>query len=113
MSEERGHSSSLAAADRREEGDFVAGVELRTPGGKFLIAGSHHGRAIFGELGNAPGIKSKELLDGESIRKVQGFLGLADDIFQAAKKQHLHADGLSDRRHRRIVARAGASSQPE
>ena len=34
----RGHQFSLAAAYWRKEGDFVAGIEGRTPGGEFPIA---------------------------------------------------------------------------
>jgi hypothetical protein len=31
---------------------------------------------------------------------------VADDIFQATKEKHFHANALGDRRHKRIVARA-------
>lgn len=50
-----GHGSALAAAHGRKEGDFVAGMERRVPGGEFLVAGSDEGRAEFCELGTPGG----------------------------------------------------------
>jgi hypothetical protein len=104
---------NLAAAHGREKGHFVAGVEHRVPLGKFLISGSHDRRAIFGKVRDALGIKREELLDGRSIREVNGFLGLPNHIFQAAEEKDLHTDSLGDRRHKRIVSRAARSSQSD
>jgi len=82
-------------------------VKRRVPSRKFLIARGHDGGAVLGEFGNALGIERKELLNREGVSKVEGFLGAADDIFQAAEEQDFHANGLRDRRHKRIVAREG------
>jgi len=97
---------NLAAAHRREKSDFVARVEYRVPRSKFLIARSHDRRAILSEFRSAGGIHSKELFDGHGVREVEGFLGVPDNIFQAAEKQDLHTHSLGDRGHSKIVTRA-------
>jgi len=92
--EGRGHGDGSAAAHGRKEGHFVAGAKRSVPGSKFLIAGSDHGRAVFCEFGNARRIESEEFLDGGGVGEIEELLGMAKDIFQAAKEQDLHADGL-------------------
>jgi hypothetical protein len=92
--ERRGHGDGSAAADGRKEGYFVAGAERSVPGSKFLIAGSDHGRTVFCKFGNARGVESEEFLDGGGVGEIEGFLLVADYIFQAAKEQDLHAGDL-------------------
>lgn len=94
MIEGRSQDLNLAAADRREESDFVARMEQGVPSCKLLISGSDDGRAIFGHLGNTLRIKSKELFDRGSIVNVQRFFRLADNIFQSPEEQYLDAYGL-------------------
>lgn len=84
----------LATAYWRKERNFVAGMERSIPGSEFLVARSDNGGAILGKRRNALGIESKELLDGGGVRKLKGFFGLPDDVFQTAKEQNLHSDGL-------------------
>lgn len=107
------HGTRLTAADGREEGDFVAGVKRRVPRCELLIAGGDHGGAIFGELGNARRVEGEELLDGGSIGDFDRFLGMADDILQAAEEEDLNAQDLRDSGHKQIVSRAECCSQPE
>jgi hypothetical protein len=76
-----------AAAHGREEGDFVTGVESRVPGGEFLIAGGDQGGAKFCELRVARGVESEELFDGGGIGRGEGFLGVADDFFEATEEE--------------------------
>lgn len=104
---------NLAAAYRREESNFVAGMQQGVPCSKLLIARCHHGRAVFGQLGNALRIEPKELLDRGSLVEVKRPLGLADNVFQAAEEKDFDANCLGDRRHKGIVARAGRSSHSE
>ena len=85
---------NLATTNRREESDFVPRMKQGVPRSEFLIAGSHNGRAVLGQLGNALRVRSEELLDSGSVSNVQRFLELADNVLQAAKEQHLDADGL-------------------
>ena len=94
-----------AAAHRWQEGDFVAGVEWRVPGGEFLIAGGDERRAELCELGMARGIESEELLDRCGAGGVHRFFGEADDFFQAAKEEDFDTNGLGNGGHRRIVTR--------
>ena len=105
------HCFRSATADGWEEGDFITRMEHGIPSGKLLIAGSEDGGAVFGELRNALRIKSKELFDRGGLSEVQRFFRLTDHVFQAAEEKDLYADGLRDRSHKRIVARAGRSSQ--
>ena len=104
--EGRGHGLNLATADRRKKCDFVTRMKQGVPGGKFLITRGHDRRAVFGEFRDARGIEGKELFDGGGFCKVEGILSVANDIFQAAKEKHFHADALGESRHERIVARA-------
>jgi len=95
----------LAAAHGREEGDFVAGMESRVPGGEFLIAGGHQRGAEVSQVGIPGGKVGKELLDRSSVGKLKRFLGVADDFLESAKEEDFDADGLRNRWHRRIVTR--------
>lgn len=85
---------ALAAADGWEEGDFITGMEHSIPGSELLITGSYNRRAVFGKFGNALAIKSKELLDGGGVRKIQRFLSVANKILQTAEEKDLHPDSL-------------------
>ena len=106
--EGRGHGFASAATDGWKERDFIARINHRIPRGKFLIARGHDGRAIFGKLGKARGIPGEKLFDGGGIGKVQRFLRVPDDIFQASEKQDLDAYALRDSSHTGIVAHGGA-----
>jgi len=101
----------LAAAHGREEGDFIAGVERSVPGGEFLVAGGDERGAEFCELGMAGGVESEELLDGGGVGGGDGFLGVAEDFFEAAKEEDFEANGLSDGGHGGIVTRGTGRSQ--
>ena len=93
--ERRGHvGRALAAAHGREEGDFVAGVQRRVPGGEFLIAGSDYGGAIFREFGNSVDVGSEELLDGRVGGEIDAVFTEAHEIFEASKEEDFDADGL-------------------
>jgi hypothetical protein len=81
-----------AAAHGREKGNFVAGTESGIPGGKFLVAGSDNGGAIFGEIRMAGGVKGKELLDGGAVRELKGILRLAGEFLETAEKEDLHTN---------------------
>jgi hypothetical protein len=83
-----------AAAHGRKEGDFIAGMERGVPGGEFLIARSDDGGAVFGEVGNALGEKSEELLDGGGVLEFHGIFGAAQEFFEAPKEKDFDADGL-------------------
>ena len=98
--------NELAAAHGRKERDFVAGMEGSVPGSEFLVAGGDERRAVFGELRIVGGIKSEELLDGGGIGGVDGVLGLANEVLEAAEEEDFEASGLGDRRHSGIVTRA-------
>jgi len=50
----RGHRE-LAAADRREEADFIAGAQRSIPGGEFLVVRGNKGGAEFEQLGAGGG----------------------------------------------------------
>lgn len=106
MVERCGHGCVSSAADGRQKGHFVAGMERRIPRSEFLIARSHDGRSVFDKFRNPRDVSGKELLDGGSVAKIQRFLGVADDIFQAAEEQDLYTSTLGNKGHRRIVARA-------
>ncbi len=107
--EGRGHGDGSAAAHGRKESHFVAGAERSVPGSKFLIAGSDHGRAVFHEFRNARCIEGEELFYGRGIGEIEGFFGMADNIFQAAEEQDLHPDSLRNRGHKGIVTRAAVA----
>jgi hypothetical protein len=92
-----------AAAHGREEGDFVAGVESSVPGGEFLIAGGDQGGAKFCELRVARGVESEELFDGGGIGRGEGFLGVADDFFEATEEEDFEGDRLGNGGHGEIV----------
>ena len=104
----RGHGFASATTDGWKESDFVARIDHRIPSRKFLVARGHDGRAIFGKLRKVAGIPGEKLLDGGGIGKVQRFLGVPDDIFQASEKQDLDAYALRDSGHTGIVAHGEA-----
>ncbi len=81
-------------------------MEGRVPGGKFLIKGGDERRPVFGKLGIAGGIKSEELFDGGGVGRVDGVLGAADEVLEAAEEEDFEASGLGDGVHRGIVTRA-------
>jgi hypothetical protein len=45
------------------------------------------------------------MFNGGGVGGVDGVLGLADEVFEAAEKQDLEATGLGDRGHTGIVTR--------
>ena len=49
------------------------------------------------------GVLGKKRFDIGLDRKVYGFLGTAEDFFQAAEKEDRDADGLGNGRHETIV----------
>lgn len=113
MVERQGQVLNLAAAYRREERYFVAGLQQGVPGGKLLIARGHDGGTVFGQLRDSLRIECKELLDCGCLVEVKRILGLADNVFQAAEEKDLDANSLGDRRHKGIVARAAESSHSD
>jgi hypothetical protein len=94
-----------AAAHGGKESDFVAGMEKRVPGGKFLVVGGDERRTVFGELGIARGVESEELFDGGGVGRFDGILSVADDFLEAAEKENFEASGLGNGGHAGIVAR--------
>jgi len=98
--------SALAAAHGRKEGNFVAGMEGRVPGGEFLVAGGYERRAVICELGIAGDIKSKELFDGGGVGGVYRILGATDEVLETAEEEDFEASGLGNGGHRGIVTRA-------
>jgi len=85
--EECCHIDASAAAHGWEKRDFVAGAERRIPGGKFLVARSDNGRAVFCELGMARGTESEKLLDRRGVCELDGMLGMACEFLEAAEKE--------------------------
>jgi hypothetical protein len=108
-----GHEDVLATAYGRKEGYFVAGMERSIPGSEFLVAGSDDGRAEFREFGIFPGVEGEELFDRGGVGKVEGFFGVAGEIFETAEEEDFDANGLGDGGHNWIVARGGRCGQSE
>ena len=106
--EGRGHGFASATTDGWKESDFVAGIDYRIPSRKLLVARGHDRRAVFGKLRKARGIPGEKLLDRGGIGKVQRFLRVPDDIFQAPEEQDLYAEAVRDSGHTGIVAQGGA-----
>jgi len=106
--ERRSHvgTRALAAAHGREEGDLVAGVERRVPGGEFLIARGDYGRAVFGEFGNLTCVGVEELFNGGVGWEIDAVFREAGEIFEASKEEDFDADGLGGGWHKGIVTRA-------
>jgi hypothetical protein len=100
----RGHEDVLATTDGRKEGDFVARTEGSIPGSEFLIEGSDDGGTEPCELGVSCGVEGEELLDGGGGVEVEGFFGVAGQIFETAKEEDFDANGLGDGSHNWIVA---------
>lgn len=106
--EGRGHGFASTTTDGWKESDFVARIDCCIPSRKLLVARGHDRRAVFGKLRKARGIPGEELLDRGGISKVQRFLRVPDDIFQAPEEQDLYAYALRDSGHTGIVAHGGA-----
>ncbi len=75
-----------AAAHGRQKGDFVAGAQRRIPGGEFLVARSDYRGAILCQLRMARSVKSEELLDRCCVGGLDGILGVACELFEAAEE---------------------------
>jgi hypothetical protein len=99
----RVHEDVLAAADGREEGDFVAGMERSVPGSEFLVAGSNDGRTEFREFGIFCGVEGEELFDRGVVREIEGLFRVTGKIFETAEEEDFDANGLGDRGHDWIV----------
>ena len=67
------------------------------------IAGGDQGRAVLFQFRVMAGVLGKKRFDIGLDRKVYGFLGTAEDFFQAAEKEDRDADGLGNGRHETIV----------
>ena len=100
----RGHEDVLAAAYRRKEGNFVAGMEWSIPGRKFLVARGDDRGAEFCEFGIFCGAEGEELLDGGGVGKIEGVFRVASQVFETAEEEDLDTDGLGDSGHNWIVA---------
>jgi hypothetical protein len=101
----------LAAAYRRQKGDFIAGVKWRAPCSELPIARGHQGGAILLKVGITSGVFGEEGFDVGVALHVERFLGAPGDFFQAAKEQNFDADGLGSGRHMQIVTRVSGSGQ--
>jgi len=98
-----GHGYTSATAYRRQEGNFVAGMQNSVPRRELLIAGGDQRRAILPQFGVASGTVSEKRFDIGLRRELYGFLGASGDVFQTAEKENFDADGLGDGRHETIV----------
>src|ERR1700733_7369657 len=95
----------LPAADGREEGYFVAGLERGRPGGKLAIAGDGDRAAMFGQFRIASDALGKKVFNARFGRNFDGLLTVTNGVLQSSKKEHVEADriGVSGR-HMGIVA---------
>ena len=80
-------------------------MENGGPWSELLITGGDQRRAILPQLGVTIGVVGKKRFDVGLGREVYGVLGESGDLFEAAEKENLDADGLGDGRHETIVTR--------
>ena len=90
-----GHRES-AAADGREEADFVAGAERSVPGGEFLVACGDKRSAELEKLWAGRGASGEEVFDYGAIAKFDGFLGGAVKLLQAAEIENFDGHLFTD-----------------
>jgi hypothetical protein len=74
-----------AAANGREEPDFVAGLQGSVPGSKFLIAGGHQRWAELAELGLGGRTGLEKILDQSAIAKLNGLFGRTAEFAETAE----------------------------
>jgi hypothetical protein len=78
-------------------------MENGGPWGELLITGGDQRRAILPKFGVSSGVVGKKRFDVGLRREIYGFLGASGDLFEAAEKENLDADGLGNGRHETIV----------
>jgi hypothetical protein len=83
-----------AAADGREERNFVTGLERGGPSGKFAIAGDGDSGSMFGQGGIAGYTVGEEVLDTRARRDFHGLLTVTNGVLQSSKKEHTQAYGI-------------------
>src|SRR5271168_115151 len=85
-------------------------MKRSVPRRKFLVARSHQRTPKVQQLVVPDGINGKKLFDGRSVRDLRRILPMAHQLFQSAKKEHLHTNCLRNRAHVLIVTCPEATS---
>src|SRR5690348_3855517 len=90
-----------ASGDRREERHFVAGTDGMIPGDIFLVDRDADDRAVAERLGEAGPARLQPVEQsghgGDTRRRLERLLGLADLLAQPREIKDLHASDLGGR----------------